>query len=425
MLSKYVVSAKSWNNDAIIYFNTKNSVSLRIDAKKFPDTNHLKQSKELLNILEIEGFLSDVSESNAIMNQRNGQLEKTLHLTIMTHQNCNFRCIYCYEKFEKGKMSLTTQKNIIDYVTQQFETGEFQQFFVSWFGGEPLLGMSVIQILSEKFIALCQQFDISYSANITTNGYYLHERFVEKLFEYGIYEYQVTIDGTRELHDNQRKLINGAGTYDRIISNLKKMAKRSESFRVLLRMNVGKDNLLAVDSFIDTMSKIFGKDNRFYLYFQNISYWSDNAENLILGKNITTTIMEKCIAHGANVLPSIFYLTPNMTCYASKPHSFVIGVDGNVYKCTVALYEEFNHVGNLLNNGVMEIDESKHKLWIETDYSKKNCLSCQIFPICQGNSCPLAKITNNNVPKCYYVKNEIETFLNLLDSQDLITYNVY
>ena len=129
-----------------------------------------------MNLLATEGFLAETTELKDIVDQQNDLLEKTLHLTIMTHQNCNFRCTYCYEKFDKGKMCSDVQKNIIDYVIKQFETDDFQHFVVSWFGGEPLLGMSVIENLSETFITLSQQFNIHYSANITTNGYYLTKK---------------------------------------------------------------------------------------------------------------------------------------------------------------------------------------------------------------------------------------------------------
>ena len=58
-------------------------------------------------------------------------------------------------------------------------------------------------------------------------------------------------------------------------------------------------------------------------------------------------------------------------CYAANPHSFVIGSDGTIYKCTVAFEDPKNHLGRLAEDGEMHIDDQKFALWVsngeETD----------------------------------------------------------
>ena len=80
---------------------------------------------------------------------------------------------YCYEKFENIKMSRETEIAIVEFTEKLLSESTFKSLHVSWFGGEPLLGLKTIKNLSKKFISICFQNGLDYSASITTNGYLL------------------------------------------------------------------------------------------------------------------------------------------------------------------------------------------------------------------------------------------------------------
>ena len=80
--------------------------------------------------------------------------ERYLHLIIMPTEQCNFRCKYCYETFEKGKMSKALQDAIIKYVKKNILN--YVGLSVVWFGGEPLMALDVVENLSENFIKICK-----------------------------------------------------------------------------------------------------------------------------------------------------------------------------------------------------------------------------------------------------------------------------
>lgn len=66
-------------------------------------------------------------------------------------------------------MSERIQDAIIHLV--EMHKSNLQALSVVWYGGEPLLAISIIKRLSLRLIQLCKEANISYSAYMITNGY--------------------------------------------------------------------------------------------------------------------------------------------------------------------------------------------------------------------------------------------------------------
>src|SRR5918992_3673907 len=69
-----------------------------------------------------------------------------LSLIIMPTEKCNFRCIYCYEDFARGRMPAAVQRAVLRLVER--EAPSLRTLRISWFGGEPLAAVEVIEALS-------------------------------------------------------------------------------------------------------------------------------------------------------------------------------------------------------------------------------------------------------------------------------------
>ena len=69
-----------------------------------------------------------------------------LSLTICPTLNCNFRCSYCYQDHPAGIMNHETQDRIVAYLKQC--SPPLEKLFVTWFGGEALLELPVIERLT-------------------------------------------------------------------------------------------------------------------------------------------------------------------------------------------------------------------------------------------------------------------------------------
>lgn len=132
---------------------------------------------------------------------------KRFSLTISPTMSCNFKCIYCFEKGHTGKgvMDDFTIDNLIVFL--QARLNGVETLHISWFGGEPLLAMPVIEKLSQKMISFCIAKKIEYSASIITNGYLYKPKIAERLKELKVKKVQITLDGPEETHDNRRPFV--------------------------------------------------------------------------------------------------------------------------------------------------------------------------------------------------------------------------
>ncbi|KXY70739.1 radical SAM protein [Bacillus pacificus] len=417
--SRYVVNTISDDGKNNVFFNLKNGVGIKVDRDISTNFKDLSQISTMDRLFSKYDFYSSENEVDKVWDDYKEQFqEKFFHLIILPHENCNFRCVYCYERFEKNKMDLDIENGIVNFVKEKLKNNNFSHLVVSWFGGEPLLAVDVIERLSKSFISLCDELDVTYFSHITTNAYHLTFQNFDILTKSKVSSYQITIDGVKEIHDQQRKLIGGQPTYEKIINNLILMSKTNVNFDVHLRMNVGMNNIGYVNDFIDNMKSLFGNDKRFSLYFYNIKKWGgDNDSNLeVCPDNLALSLAERTIDRGMNSIPIKTMLQRNNSCYASSPNSFVFGVDGTVYKCTIALYEDYNKVGYIDKNGKMILDDEKLKLWVSRGNEDSGCKSCFFAPSCHGDSCPLVRIQTSKRP-CPQPKKDIKEVIRVMDKQ--------
>ena len=332
----------------------------------------------------------------------------------MPHEDCNFRCVYCYESFKNNLMQESIQDGIINYVSKNIS--KYRVLKIQWFGGEPLLALEVIRKLSKQFIDLARENNVKYFASMTTNGYLLNIDIFRELINLGISTFQITLDGIAKTHDRHRIGRNGENTFERIFMNLKSIKQDKNYFQIILRSNIDHDVLSSMTEYLTLMKENFIDDKRFLLHFIPIlNLKGDNFTNI----HLTDTkdlfpIYEEAKKMGFSFKYYKNFLRPGgMECYASKPNSFIIGSDGNIYKCTVAFNNPLNQVGFLNKEGKMEIDEYKIALWISSGSEDTNCKQCTFRPVCNGNACPLERLETNNTP-CPPVKKNLKKYIILV-----------
>ena len=150
----------------------------KCDFKKLDSMKELAElPNAIINQLMEGGFIipKNFDEFNVIKSMHyRGRFgaNKALTMTLIPTMNCNFRCPYCYEKDKKypvKKMTTEVMDAIIKYVESRIDSVD--HIFVTWYGGEPLLGLHEIRIMQNKLIELASQKDVQVSGMIITNGY--------------------------------------------------------------------------------------------------------------------------------------------------------------------------------------------------------------------------------------------------------------
>lgn len=329
-----------------------------------------------------------------------------LELILLASEDCNFRCVYCYEDFARGTMLPSVREGVKNLVAKRVEEG-LRHFRISWFGGEPLYGFSAVEELAPFFNDIAQQHSINYASNMTTNGYLLTPDVARKLFDWRILDYQITIDGTAEQHDHKRMTREGGETFEVILSNLRALKQFEDKFSITVRVNYDQENYPHLEKLLTTLQNDFSGDPRYKVSFHAIGKWGGpNDDNLsVCGADEARDAMSQLKSSALDKGLSMGTLKQNsrpgsQVCYAARPFNFIIGADGKVMKCTIALdKEDYNVVGTLSSDGELHLDDDKFARWVEPAFeSDKVCQSCYLVPTCQGIHCPLIRFETNKQP---------------------------
>ena len=143
---------------------------------------------------------------------------------------CNLRCKYCFAdegeyNGHKGVMSVETAKKAIDYVVKR--SGPRRNIEIDLFGGEPTMIMDTIK----EIIAYARENEKAWKKNIrftmTTNATLLNEDMMD-FMDKEMGNIILSLDGRKEVNDNVRIKVDGSGSYDDILPNIKRMIEKRD-----------------------------------------------------------------------------------------------------------------------------------------------------------------------------------------------------
>ncbi len=314
-----------------------------------------------------------------------------LGLTIAPTRDCNFECIYCYEKDRPHTyMTETIQQAVIDFAKSR----KSESIHVAWYGGEPLLAKNIIESLTQKFINVVGKDH--YSASIITNGYLLDKDFIEQLPLLQIKSLQITVDGLKDTHNQRRPHKDFTNSFDTIISNLVLLANMIETtqndIQVTIRVNIDKSNLL---EYVNVLKMIRAISTRFYV---DMGIVRDDSKKL----DCLTTSNEKAALyntlfyeHSVFSLAMFPYLYTH-NCMARHLNAFLIDPEGYIYKCWEDIGNPHLSVGNVVSHDegyFTNLDLVAQYMKTADNIDSSVCTQCRCFPICEGG-CPKRRIDN-------------------------------
>lgn len=307
-----------------------------------------------------------------------------LILSICPTLSCNFRCPYCFEHTQQSTtvMNPETVDRLISFIKSFKKT---KYLSISWYGGEPTMAFDVICDITQRI----KELDITFKdAGLVTNAYLLRDDKISQLNDLNIKTIQITLDGPKDVHDTRRVLTSGRPTYQRIMDNIDTLMNSSYEGSCKIRINVDKNNLpVFFDLRTHLLERFKGKNLSVYAghvdtaqdhkYDKNCNLCSEEWTNFTIEqyRHISIVPTEDIYPVG-----SVFNI-----CSTNTLNSFVIGPEGELYKCWEDVGKQDMVIGSIFEDEPITNFELVALYSVGTDpYLDSECQECKVLPICSG-----------------------------------------
>jgi len=297
---------------------------------------------------------------------------------------CNLNCKYCYEGSNKKDLYIDrcTADKIISFIARNY-TSRDEPLIIQFHGGEPLLNFDLITYFIEKIkktLATGQQILFG----ITTNAVLLNRKKIEFLAENMNYDFSISIDGTKAVHDKFRIFSNGEGSYDAIIKNVNMALGIRKNIRA--RLTFGAET---VSYLFDSIKHLIQLGFKLIVcipdYFDtkwNEEYMDKYIEQLKLIKDyyIKNNLSDNDIE--IPIIENNFFQKNKCTGGYSSLH---IDAIGDIYPCSYVVgYSKYKigsvHLGGIDNDYLADISRIN-------DYGILVCEGCNNYSCCLTVRC--------------------------------------
>jgi len=445
--SRYTRIVAVPNENRYLLFNGITSALISLDEDLFRNAEQVldavengrsepedSQSQEVYRMLVDGRFIvpQHVDEVALLRVRYNiSRLNNPLSLTILPTLACNLACKYCYEREQNEFMEQDTIDAVCGFVKSRAEQDRIRDLHVSWYGGEPLLAVSTIRELSEKFLNLSRQFDFRYTSAITTNGTLLTKDIAEELLCNNVATIQVTVDGPKHIHDSRRPFkSSGRSSFDAVMRNLEHVVGR---MRVSVRINTDEGNVGSAIDLVKTFADKgwLGRDTDFYPYMAQVGRLTEACADT--GTEFCSVdgffdqsmdFCKSCADCGVPVDTHALYHFPvsmKYNCGAVGLNTIVINPSGAIHKCGLLVTEPEESLGNIRDP--LDLTNPNLLKWLDFDpFEVDECRECDLMPVCLGG-CPKRVLQGEDPASsdsCRYIKRNIDTILALHAAQDAV-----
>lgn len=399
------------DNESTWIFNCLSGAFIKINNENM---RALGEDIELQDAFKQEGILLGDGEDTELLKYKflyyhAAMNTDSINLAIAPTMQCNFSCHYCFEDGNNNQsiMNQDVENAIVNYL----HAHKNRNIYINWFGGEPMMGFKRILSITNRL----KEEDISFVANMTTNGSLLNKSLLSLLNTLNLSYIQISLDGIYETHDNRRFFKNKKPSFEIITENIKNLLELTD-ITLHIQVTIDRTNIDAYEDVVAYFVKRFPTymdgqriliGSNAVLNRTNFDRKSDclthNEVMLLLQKSITETNIKDLNIHLPKPVPSCMY---------RRTHAFAIDPDGNMYKCLEHLGNEKHRIGNI-KNASLSISNIAQTTFECDPFEDDCCLSCNILPICAGG-CPIDRIrkkNDSNINYCSAYKTQIENLL--------------
>ena len=352
----------------------------------------------------------------------------------MAH-DCNMKCGYCFASegnfgMQNEVMDSETARKAVDFIVRASKSR--RNIEVDFFGGEPLLNFDVIREVVSYARTLEPEFNKKFRFTLTTNGLLLDDKITDYVNE-NMDNLVLSLDGRREVNDSMRKLLDDRGSYDAVLSRIKRAVERRGGKNYYIRgtytaMNKDfmEDVLHIADIGFDQISvepvvaptnkklQLNGPDLEFLKsQYEQLAKECRKRENEGKGFNFFHFMVS---LDGGPCLPRRI-----TGCGAGYEYAAVTP-RGDIYPCHQFVGVEGMKIGNVYSG--IDITEITDEFKIANVYNKEKCRQCWAKFYCSGGCAANAYATNGSIFEpdsisCELMKKRIECAIWLEATRDI------
>lgn len=303
---------------------------------------------------------------------------------IITTTSCNAQCYYCYELgFKHMTLNEETAGKVIEFIDKNRYNNNVK---IKWYGGEPLMNLKAIDIISEGLF----KKRLTYSSTMISNGLLFSEEVIAKAKKlWNLRNVRITLDGTEKTYNETKKYKNCADSPFRIVlKNIDNLL--AEGISVTIRLNIEGKNMDDVKKLIDYLCNKY-KDN-FLLDFMlrplNNTEENKQIESLGINRdsvlNEITLMKEKLFSDGFFVNCGKLTGMTLCSCIADSGKYIAIKPNGELVYCSSDFDKK--NFGSVYNDSQpIPFPELSKQLFEK----KAICDDCPLFAICSPSKlCP-------------------------------------
>lgn len=313
-----------------------------------------------------------------------------LNMSIAPTMACNMACEYCYEANKHGRMSREVIGAIIG--TVQRHSPEIRRLDLGWYGGEPLLALDIIDLISTACLDICDRHAIRYGASLISNGYLLTPKVTDQLRALNVNAAQICLDGPARVHNIKRPLKSGQSSYEVIRENIVYAADKMD---ITVRVNIDKsyDRDMIIELLEDLgqydlarrISLVFGRVN---VASPVCAIISESCCDVAQFAQIESDFYRLLLERGFRIenIPS----PRSLSCMAQSINAFLIDPEGDIYRCLIFPGDKSKAIGNIRDE-INYLHANFLAMFDFDPFTDRACRDCHLLPVCMGG-CPSQRI---------------------------------
>lgn len=301
---------------------------------------------------------------------------------------CNARCCHCgsscTDKVKEEISAEALKKTLLD-IANHYNAADI---LLNVTGGEPLVRKDLFEIMDYAN-------HLGFHWGMTSNGMLITDEILEKMNQTNMETISISLDGLKETHESFRKV---PGSFDRIITNIKKLQKVPSIKVVQVTTVANKKNLHELESLYQLMKELKVVSWR-VINVDPIGRAKENKE-ILLDKEeyqyLFSFIKEKREENIINVeYGCSHYLGLSLekelrdTYFSCVAGLYVASIlsNGDIFICpNVERRKEFIQ-GNIKHDNFVEVWENKFQLFRTDNRTKSDqCNGCPNWKYCLGDS---------------------------------------